>query len=304
MTKESDICKVAIDKITDEMFIAEIAMMHIYRINELAIKKITDQNILAFIAKTIDDGDVCRAALEKITDKKILAEIAKTAKYSSVRKRATSELTDQMILIEIAKTDKNYGVHEEATENITDQKILTEIAKTDNNDIVHMAATDKIKDIIIGQQILENASNSKELVKMFSGLCDYDFASKCRTIPSLSDISDDIYRVIKKNKFHNTNPTHNKSWQRETIREMEKWKISAQILIEIAKTNPERLIPIWDRLYEKINYASCHGYTQKQIGTYETVVDGNVRALSDIKTNYHTEYLELTFPDLPEKFKN
>jgi len=131
-----------------------------------------------------------------------------------------------------------------------------------------------------------------------------DILSVCYKIPSLSSIADDIYIVMHKNEFHNTNPTENESWQQEEIAKMERWKISAQKLINIAKKDPEKLIPIWDRLQKKINEASYHWITQKKIGTYQTMYDGDVRDFPEYETIKHKKSLGLTFPDMSLIFRN
>jgi hypothetical protein len=48
------------------------------------IKKLTDQNILAEIAKNDADLQVCKAAIENLTDLTILAELTQSAKHSSL----------------------------------------------------------------------------------------------------------------------------------------------------------------------------------------------------------------------------
>ena len=61
---------------------------------------------------------VRQEAVKKITNQKILAEISKNEAESFVRKEAVKKITDQKILAKIAKNDAESFVREEAVEKL------------------------------------------------------------------------------------------------------------------------------------------------------------------------------------------
>ena len=75
---------------------------------------------------------VRREAVEKLTDQNLLAEIAKSDKDSVVRIIAVEKLTDQNLLAEIAKNDKDFDVRRGAVEKLTDQNLLAEVTRIEN----------------------------------------------------------------------------------------------------------------------------------------------------------------------------
>jgi len=78
----------------------------VWRVRQAAVKKLTDQNVLAEVAKNDSDGDVRQAAVEKLTDRNVLAEVAKNDSDWRVRKTAFEQLGDRKnALAEVAKND-------------------------------------------------------------------------------------------------------------------------------------------------------------------------------------------------------
>ena len=71
-----------------------------------AVKKLTDQRVLAKLVKTDVDWTVRRAAVRKLTDQALLAEIATTNEDPYVRWTAEHALTDRTLLTERAATDE------------------------------------------------------------------------------------------------------------------------------------------------------------------------------------------------------
>ena len=71
-----------------------------------AVKKLTDQRVLAKLVQTDVDWTVRRAAVRKLTDQALLAEIAKTNEDPYVRWTAEHALTDRTLLTELAATDE------------------------------------------------------------------------------------------------------------------------------------------------------------------------------------------------------
>jgi hypothetical protein len=99
-----------------------------------ALELVTDQQLLAALAKADKDARVRRTAVERLTDQKLLAEIAKTAKplYDpiGVRRAAVERVADQSLLADIAKNAKDLMVREAAVRRVTEKPLLADIAAT------------------------------------------------------------------------------------------------------------------------------------------------------------------------------
>jgi tetratricopeptide (TPR) repeat protein len=72
-----------------------------------AVKKLTDQTLLADIAKNDNDSIVRLAAVKKLTDQTLLADIAKNTKDPVVRLTTVKKLDAKTVLIDIAKVYTN-----------------------------------------------------------------------------------------------------------------------------------------------------------------------------------------------------
>lgn len=97
---------------------------------------LTDQAVLAEIARKDRDEWVRRDAAEKLTDQAVLTEIVRDDGSEWVRCAAAEKLTDQGVLTEIALKDKDYDVRRAAAEKLTDQAVLEEIALKDPAQLV------------------------------------------------------------------------------------------------------------------------------------------------------------------------
>ena len=91
--------------------------------------------------------------LEMITDQGILAEIARTFPYDFCRKAAAEKLTDQILLEDIAETDADLEVRCAAAKRISDQAVLIQIARTSTCPHVRMTVAEKILDQTIAQSV-------------------------------------------------------------------------------------------------------------------------------------------------------
>ena len=89
-----------------------------------------DESKIAIEAINSLDWEVAQPAAEKLTDQTLLAEVAKNAKTSGARQKAVVKLTDQAILADIAKNRREQQfIRDDAVRMITDQAILADIAK-------------------------------------------------------------------------------------------------------------------------------------------------------------------------------
>lgn len=92
-------------------------------------------------------------AVDYLTDQAVLAEIAKTNKGSWIRKEATEKINNQIVLSEIVRTDDDPSVRFVATKKITDSKTLAEIANSDDDINVRFVAAEKINDLAVITEI-------------------------------------------------------------------------------------------------------------------------------------------------------
>ena len=109
-----------------------------------AIKKLTDQTLLADIAKNDTNWEIRLGAVENLTDQAILVEIAKNDIKTEVRVAAVEKLTDQTILAEIAKKDVKWPVRKAAVDKLNNLDILTDIASHDEESFVRNSAMSRL----------------------------------------------------------------------------------------------------------------------------------------------------------------
>jgi hypothetical protein len=145
--------------LTDQILLAEVARTHSEHdvrkaasdrrqdVRENAILKLTNQAVLAEIAESGEDSDRASAVKSPcLTDQRLLTHIAKFDKDSGVRGLAVRRLTDQAVLAEIAGNDKDPWVRSAAVEVLADQAVLAEIAATDNDPGVSSEAASRLTD--------------------------------------------------------------------------------------------------------------------------------------------------------------
>ncbi len=109
-----------------------------------AVWRLTDQVLLASIAKTDTDYPVRLAAVEKLADQAVLAAVAKADTSEEVRQSAVVKLTDQAVLAAVAKNDASEFAREAAVVKLTDQAVLAVVAKADGDPGVRRAAFVKL----------------------------------------------------------------------------------------------------------------------------------------------------------------
>ena len=71
-----------------------------------------------------------QAAMEKLTDQTLLAQVARSDGTEAVRRAATGGLTDEVDLIYIARTDSDFQVREAAVGKLANRAVLAEISAT------------------------------------------------------------------------------------------------------------------------------------------------------------------------------
>ena len=138
-----------------------------------AVGKLTDQVVLARIAKGSEDRKVRLAAVKRLTSPTALADVARNADAPIVRRDAVKKLTDPDVLTNLANNENDPGViaaamnvltdhqdrvadltvhgrteavRERAASHLDDQALLTEIARGDDYRTVRAAAVGRLID--------------------------------------------------------------------------------------------------------------------------------------------------------------
>ncbi len=93
-----------------------------------AVAELSDQNILAELAKNDDSPRVRQAAVAKVTDQELLVDIALNGKEIDARVAAVERIESQQKLAEIIKVRKNFELMGACFQHITDKTILEAIA--------------------------------------------------------------------------------------------------------------------------------------------------------------------------------
>ena len=168
---------VACQNLTNQLILAEIARNDTSAdVRGVACQNLTNQLILAEIARNDKSADVRGVIVEKLlTDQAVLAEIARNEENSFIRKEAVRKLTGQAVLAEIARNEKMLVIREEAVKKLTDQVVLAKIARGDNktkyvNEIerleaanIRMAATERLTDQAVLWQLAGSLAGSKDI---------------------------------------------------------------------------------------------------------------------------------------------
>ena len=98
-------------------------------------------------SKNVKNLSIRHAAAEKLTDQTILADIARNVEAPVVRAAAVTKLVDQSVLTDIAKNDKYSCVRSVAVENLSNQMALADSAKNDKEIDVRNAALRRLKEL-------------------------------------------------------------------------------------------------------------------------------------------------------------
>jgi hypothetical protein len=129
--------------ITNRHF-ADIARLHEVALNAredtlfrvFAVEKLTDQRLLATLARHDEYPAVRVAAVRGIEDQAVLGDLARDEADAWVRKAAVEKLTDQGLLAKFARKDEHISVRVAAVEKLTDRELLMETAGYDVADVL------------------------------------------------------------------------------------------------------------------------------------------------------------------------
>jgi len=102
-----------------------------------AVKKLTNQKELSEVVnKEITDNTVRSEALRKLTDQTLLAGVSLNAIDKRARWAAYAKLTDPGMLAVVAKNSDIVDMRVNATEKLDDQDVLAEFAIHDKEKVV------------------------------------------------------------------------------------------------------------------------------------------------------------------------
>jgi hypothetical protein len=151
----------AVESLTDQDVLANIAKNDVdWRVRETAVKRLTSQTILADVAKNDDWGSVRKAAVDRVTDQAVLADIAKHDEDEDVRKVAVDRVTDQTMLTDIAKNASSSSVRKAAVDRVTDQSALADVAGNDKDEDVRKAAMKHVTDQAVLADVVKAGKDS------------------------------------------------------------------------------------------------------------------------------------------------
>ena len=123
---------------------------------------LSDQAVLAEVAKNDPNANIRRKAVKKLKDQAALGEVAQNDKKTDIRILALRRLTDQAAIGEVAKNDKKTDLRRMAIKKLTDPAALGEAAKND-----------------------PSADNRRFALKILKKITDR--AAKARNVPLLTD---------------------------------------------------------------------------------------------------------------------
>ena len=140
------ISKLAINKISDEKFLAKIAIEAFDEFDAAyAVTKINDDSLLAHVLNNSPYYRCYPACVERIGDEGMLKEIAYGNADDYLRKVAVSRIASQDILKDLALNDSSHHVRKEAVKNIDDVSFLRDVIENDSHYSVCMAAEKAIE---------------------------------------------------------------------------------------------------------------------------------------------------------------
>jgi len=114
-------------------------------VRRAAVSKLTDEAILARIARRDPSPEVRVAALDRMTDQEVFAEIAVSDTDAETRAMAVLQLTDESLLKDFALHADSAAVRTAACVHLRDQAVL-EIAARDPDAMVRSTAAQKLSD--------------------------------------------------------------------------------------------------------------------------------------------------------------
>ena len=140
-----------------------------------AVKKLKDQPALGEVAKNDLKTDIRIMALKRLKDQSVIGEAAKTDLKTDVRIIALKKLTDQAAIFEVAQNDKKTDIRKMALKKLTDPAAVFEVAKNDPNAEIRRMALKKMKKLTAKNKktdkncninLLTDGNNSSDIIEV------------------------------------------------------------------------------------------------------------------------------------------
>jgi hypothetical protein len=106
-----------------------------------AVQRLTDQALLARLAKTASDASVRKAAVMRVADESILVQVASNDADSGVRQTAVARIKDQALLAEVVIGARDWNVRKIAFGRIHNTAQLGAVESGTTDEAVRMAAS-------------------------------------------------------------------------------------------------------------------------------------------------------------------
>ena len=143
---------IATDKITDQMLLADIAKnAKDTDIRQAAIEKMNEWHQILYVEIVKDfraNNSLREAAMRKLTNQDLILEIAKNAKYGlrHVAIEKLDRMQYQALFSYISKNDHDENVRKSAVKKLTDQTLLADIAKKDESANIRIVAIENLNE--------------------------------------------------------------------------------------------------------------------------------------------------------------
>ena len=234
-SKNPEKARRAVERLTNQKKIGEAAKKARHEeIRKLAVNKLTDEIVLADVAKytftrEINRGiytvhqDTCFPALEKLTDRRLIFEVAKSAWNPKLGEAAMKKLTDENDIAELMMRGRSewFG---DAMKKIKNPALLEKIRKTNDNPLVRGMAKDRL--IALGVTPYESVSYAKRMndIAVFNYFSNW--AKRLADYKGMKEYNEEIYDAVHTLIFAHTNIPYKGSENTVKQREAAKQLIS------------------------------------------------------------------------------
>ena len=123
------------------------------------------QEVYADIANSADQ-DMSKTATERLTAPKALANVAKNSKHGEVRLMAADKQKDKAlaeeVYAEVARNSEEWDVRKAALERLTDQEKLEEIARNAAHNDIRLMAADRLGDKVLVEEVYADIAKKRK----------------------------------------------------------------------------------------------------------------------------------------------
>lgn len=139
-------------RLTDEMLLVKVALSPNDQIGERAVRKLTNQALLAKVAiESVNHRNIREQAVMQLTDPAQLARVAIETRDikdfgAGIGEQAASKLTSQALLARVALETEDAKARKAAMEKLTDQALLFQVAMEAGDEYLRKTAGEKLTD--------------------------------------------------------------------------------------------------------------------------------------------------------------